>query len=139
MVLFFYQKVLQRDEKGLKMDQTLLECCLLITLTRFVLQKKLRIWMLSPRPSVQTDFYGQVFVLMVTERNSQSGKKVLFFFIIEGYKGIRKGQQLTKNGLKYVCFCCNQISPILLTPKTCLFCCKVQCSDQKAAQTTESC
>ena len=95
--------------------------------------------MLSPRPSVQTDFYGQVFVLMVTERNSQSGKKVLFFFIREGYKGIRKGQQLTKNGLKYVCFCCNQISPILLTPRTCLFCCKVQCSEQKAAQTTEPC
>ena len=36
-------------------------------------------------------------------------------------------------------FCCNQISPILLTPRTCLFCCEVQCSEQKAAQTSEPC
>ena len=36
-------------------------------------------------------------------------------------------------------FCCNQISLILLTPKTCLFCCKVQCSEQKADQTTGPC
>ena len=98
-------------------------------------------------PPLQTDFWVvclfRAIVRIEDNRKKFSirSKSVVIFYQrgLAGYNWIRKGQQLTKNGQKYVCFCCNQISPILLTPRTCLFCYKVHCSEQKADQTTEPC